>query len=186
MAENNNKKENGIIKKISFVGIFGNIVLAAFKLFAGIYGKSGAMISDAVHSMSDVFATFIAFIGVKLSKQSADKMHPYGHERMECVASLILGLILFVTGAGIGKTGVENILSGNYGEMTVPEHIHLDTTKKTLKFQIDIKLEITGFSAFFLFVCNGVYYGLKEGVFVFWGKFRVGMLQNLFCIYNFW
>lgn len=125
MAENNNKKENGIIKKISFIGIFGNIVLAAFKLFAGICGKSGAMISDAVHSMSDVFATFIAFIGVKLSKQSADKMHPYGHERMECVASLILGLILFVTGAGIGKTGVENILSGNYGELTVPGTIAL-------------------------------------------------------------
>ena len=56
--------ENRIIKQVSSVGIFGNLVLTAFKLFAGIYGKSSAMVSDAVHSLSDVFATFIAFLGV--------------------------------------------------------------------------------------------------------------------------
>ena len=86
IQEQNNITENVIIKKVSFIGIFGNIVLTAFKLFAGIFGKSGAMVSDAVHSLSDVFATLIAFIGVKISKQDADKQHPYGHERMECVA----------------------------------------------------------------------------------------------------
>ena len=70
------KKERAIINQVSTVGIFGNIVLTAFKLFAGIVGNSGAMVSDAVHSLSDVFATFIAFLGVKLSKKSEDKMHP--------------------------------------------------------------------------------------------------------------
>lgn len=74
--------ENAIIKQISLVGIIGNIILCAFKMFAGIVGKSGAMVSDAVHSLSDVFATFIAFLGVKMSKRGADKAHPYGHERM--------------------------------------------------------------------------------------------------------
>ena len=59
--------------------------------------------------LSDVFATFIAFLGVRLSKRSADKMHPYGHERMECVASLFLGIILLVTGCGIGKVGLERV-----------------------------------------------------------------------------
>lgn len=125
IQEQNIITENVIIKKVSFVGIFGNIVLTAFKLFAGIFGKSGAMVSDAVHSLSDVFATLIAFIGVKISKQDADKQHPYGHERMECVASLILGLILLVTGLGIGKVGLSNIFSGNYENLAIPGTIAL-------------------------------------------------------------
>ena len=101
--------ENAIIRRISLVGIVGNVVLSAFKLFAGIAGNSGAMVSDAVHSLSDVFATFIAFLGVRLSKKAADKEHPYGHERFECVASLLLGVILLITGLGIGKAGLEKI-----------------------------------------------------------------------------
>ena len=94
---------------MSRIGIFGNVLLAAFKLFAGIFGKSGAMVSDAVHSLSDVFATFIAYIGVRLSQRKEDAEHPYGHERLECVASLILGLILAGTGIGIGYTGIRKL-----------------------------------------------------------------------------
>ncbi len=105
--------ENTIVRKLSRVGIIGNVLLAAFKLFAGLFGRSGAMISDAVHSLSDVFATLIAYIGVRLSKQEEDEEHPYGHERFECVASLILGLILAGTGAGIGYNGIRKLLGGN-------------------------------------------------------------------------
>lgn len=119
------KQENAIIRRVSFVGIFGNIALCAFKLFAGIVGHSVAMVSDAVHSLSDVFATLIAYLGVRLSKRTADKDHPYGHERFECVASLILGLILLATGLGIGKVGLENIISGNYESLAVPGMIAL-------------------------------------------------------------
>ena len=104
-------EEKAIIRKLSRVGIFGNIVLAAFKLFAGIFGKSGAMVSDAVHSLSDVFATLVAWIGVLLSRQKEDHEHPYGHERLECVASLILGLILGGTGIGIGYAGIRKLLA---------------------------------------------------------------------------
>lgn len=117
--------EHTVIRKISFVGIFGNILLTAFKLFAGIDGQSGAMVSDAVHSLSDVFATCIAFLGVQLSKRSADPEHPYGHERMECVASLLLGLVLSATGIGIGKVGLGKILSGRYDDLAVPGVIAL-------------------------------------------------------------
>ncbi len=117
--------ENAIIRQISLVGIIGNIILSSFKLFAGVVGRSGAMVSDGVHSLSDVFATFIAFWGVRISKQAADKAHPYGHERFECVASLILGLILLATGIGIGKTGAEIILSGSYETLPVPSPIAL-------------------------------------------------------------
>lgn len=103
-------EEKKIIRKLSRVGILGNVVLAVFKLTAGILGRSGAMISDSVHSLSDVFATVIAYIGVKLAGQAEDAEHPYGHERLECVASLILGLILAGTGVGIGFAGLKNLL----------------------------------------------------------------------------
>ena len=99
-----------IVSKLSRVGILGNVLLASFKLFAGIFGRSGAMVSDAVHSLSDVFATLIAYVGVKLAQRKEDELHPYGHERLECVASLALGLILAGTGFGIGYSGVRKIL----------------------------------------------------------------------------
>ena len=102
--------EKKIVKQMSQVGILGNILLAAFKLFAGLLGRSGAMVSDAVHSLSDVFATLIAYIGVKLAGREEDARHPYGHERFECVASLILGLILAGTGIGIGWSGLQKLL----------------------------------------------------------------------------
>lgn len=118
-------QENSIIRRISLVGIVGNVALSAFKLFAGVAGNSGAMVSDAVHSLSDVFATFIAFLGVRLSKKAADKEHPYGHERFECVASLLLGVILLITGLGIGKTGLEKIFAGSYETLAIPSMIAL-------------------------------------------------------------
>ena len=62
-------EEKKIINNMSRVGILGNIALAVFKLLAGIIGKSSAMVSDAAHSVSDVIATLVAYIGVRLSKQ---------------------------------------------------------------------------------------------------------------------
>lgn len=117
--------ENKIIRKVTFVGVAGNILLVAFKLFAGIVGKSGAMVSDAVHSLSDVFATIVAFIGVRISKKAPDNLHPYGHDRFESLASMLLGLILLVTGLGIGYSGIQTILAGNFDELKAPSRIAL-------------------------------------------------------------
>ena len=116
--------EKKIFNHLSRIGIFGNVLLAAFKLFAGIFGKSGAMVSDAVHSLSDVFATLIAWIGVRLSKRKEDTEHPYGHERLECVASLALGLILAGTGIGIGWSGVQKLF-GEGGSIEIPTMLPL-------------------------------------------------------------
>ena len=105
--------ERGVVRRLSLMGIAGNAALSAFKLFAGVAGRSSAMVSDAAHSLSDVLATLIALVGVLLSKRAADDDHPYGHERFESVAALLLGLILLATGGLIGKVGLEALLSGN-------------------------------------------------------------------------
>lgn len=107
------KDEKAVVRGLSLTGIAGNAALSAFKLFAGVAGRSSAMISDAAHSLSDVLATLIALVGVLLSKRAADDDHPYGHERFESVAALLLGLILLATGGLIGKAGLEELLSGN-------------------------------------------------------------------------
>ena len=85
-----------VANKVSIVTIIGNIILSVMKLLAGVIAHSNAMISDAIHSASDVFSTFIVMIGIKLSSKSADKEHPYGHERLECVAAIVLSIVLFI------------------------------------------------------------------------------------------
>ena len=105
--------------KVSIISIIANVVLAAFKLVAGVFAHSGAMISDAIHSASDVFSTFVVMIGIKIASKEPDEEHPYGHERMECVAAIILATILCITGLGIGKNALSNI-TGNSDEMAVP------------------------------------------------------------------
>jgi len=117
--------EKKIIRQVTSVGIVGNIILVIFKLYAGIIGSSGAMISDAIHSLSDVFATLVAFIGVRISKKAPDSNHPYGHDRFECLASMILGLILIGTGIGIGIAGVKTLVSKSYEVSSVPSMIAL-------------------------------------------------------------
>ncbi|MDO5149520.1 MAG: cation diffusion facilitator family transporter [Oscillospiraceae bacterium] len=106
--------------RVSYITIIENVVLSAFKFMAGIIAHSSAMISDAVHSASDVFSTFVVIIGIKLATKKADKEHPYGHERMECVAAVLLAAVLFITGLGIGMDALKNILHGNYSELQVP------------------------------------------------------------------
>lgn len=107
-------EEAAVVRQTAAVGIFGNVILSVFKLIAGIVGHSAAMVSDSVHSFSDVFATLIAYIGRVMSEKPADKEHPYGHERFECIASIILAVILITTGVKIGVGCVESIVNKTY------------------------------------------------------------------------
>lgn len=114
-----NKGEPGdkkIAMRVSGVSIAVNLFLSLLKLIAGIVAHSGAMISDAIHSASDVLSTVIVIIGVHVSSKKSDKEHQYGHERLECVSSILLAGLLLVTGAGIGISGVEKIIAGTSGE----------------------------------------------------------------------
>ena len=106
------KQHEKIAVNVSTVTIVINLALAGFKFLAGFLAHSGAMVSDAVHSASDVLATFVVILGVKLAGRDADRDHPYGHERLECVAALILGAILAATGLGIGWSGIQKITGG--------------------------------------------------------------------------
>ena len=106
--------------RVSMVSIIGNLILSAAKVLVGFLAASSALISDGVHSASDVFSSFIVIIGVKLSAKAPDRDHPYGHERFECVAAIVLAVILVVTGALMAYGAVESLISGEYREKTAP------------------------------------------------------------------
>lgn len=106
--------------KVSVISIIVNLILSLIKLIAGIVANSSAMVSDAVHSASDVFSTFIVIIGVKISNREPDIEHQYGHERLESIAAIILAVILAATGIGIGLEGLEIILAPNQEELKIP------------------------------------------------------------------
>lgn len=120
MASEETREDKKIAMRVSKVSILVNIALSVFKLAAGILAHSGAMLSDAVHSASDVFSTFVVMIGVHMAGKEADEQHPYGHERLECVAAILLAAVLFATGIGIGYQGLDRLLGGTYEDQAVP------------------------------------------------------------------
>lgn len=112
--------EKKIAYSISINTIFANVFLAVFKLLAGIFGFSAAMISDGVHSLSDVFSTFIVMFGIRSSNKKADADHQYGHERFESVTAILLSIILCATALGIGYSGIKTIISNDYTHLKMP------------------------------------------------------------------
>lgn len=109
-----------IANKVSFLTILANTGLSLLKLLAGILAHSSAMISDAIHSASDVFSTVVVIIGIRLASKEPDREHPYGHERLECVAAIVLAIVLLITGLGIGADALGKIMKGNYDNLQTP------------------------------------------------------------------
>lgn len=107
------KNNEKIAIKVSVISIILNCLLTLIKFISGVISKSSAMISDSVHSLSDVLSTFVVIIGVKISNKKADSDHPYGHERIECVSAIILSGMLFVVGALIGINGIKNVTNSS-------------------------------------------------------------------------
>lgn len=101
-----------LARRVSVVNLAGNGALTLLKLTVGALAGSGALISDGVNSATDVLSALIVLTGVALAGKEADREHPYGHDRFECVAGLILAVILFFTGASIGWEAVKDIFRG--------------------------------------------------------------------------
>ena len=106
--ENNEYKRT--IMRVSIVTIIWNAILSLAKVIIGFIAGAVSLISDGFHSLSDVFSTIIVMIGAKISTKKEDKGHPFGHERFESVASIILALLLFDTALVLGYKGVLSII----------------------------------------------------------------------------
>jgi len=109
-------------KQVTLISIMVNICLTFFKLFAGIFGQSSAMVADAAHTISDVATDAIVIVGLKYSTQPSDEEHPYGHEKIETLVSFILGMFLVGIGIKIGYGGLKAIF---YPPSTVPTTLAL-------------------------------------------------------------
>ena len=114
-----------IINKVAIVTIVVNLILSIGKFVAGIVGNSTAMVSDAVHSASDVLSTFIVLIGARIAVKSEDRDHNYGHDKFENIASIILAMMLFATALALGYAGIQSIISATNGEFVKPSYIAL-------------------------------------------------------------
>ncbi|MCQ2771882.1 MAG: cation diffusion facilitator family transporter [Bacilli bacterium] len=106
------------IRKVGIVTIIWNVLLSLIKVVAGILSSASSLISDGIHSASDVLSTVVVLIGAKLSSKSPDKEHPFGHERMESIASIILAMLLGGTSFLLGYRGIVSII--NYSKGIVP------------------------------------------------------------------
>lgn len=104
--------------RVSVVTIVMNVLMSIAKLLVGVWSGSIAMISDALHSATDVFTTIIVICGIKISGKQSDECHQYGHERLECIAAVVLSLILFFTGAAIGVDAIKRLATGETGDLS--------------------------------------------------------------------
>lgn len=111
--------------RVSIVNVIGHFLLAVFKVLAGILGHSSAMISDGINSASDLFSTFVVMAGIKIAGKKSDKEHPYGHERMECVAAIMLATILSITGLVLGYDAIQKITGNQYQDLQAPRVLAL-------------------------------------------------------------
>lgn len=97
-------RERGIYK-VTLQGSVVNVLLTLFKLAAGIFGRSSAMIADAVHSLSDLITDLIVLVFVRISSKPEDDNHDYGHGKYETLATLLISVFLFIVGVGIFCNG---------------------------------------------------------------------------------
>jgi len=103
------KKRSDAAKRVTWVGFWVNAFLSIIKLTAGIIGRSGAMVADGVHSLSDFLTDIVVFIGFKYTERPEDDCHNYGHAKYETLATLIISFFLVVVGFEVLKSGVTNI-----------------------------------------------------------------------------
>ncbi len=101
-------------EKIAIISILVNIVLATSKIIVGIFSNSASILAAGIDSFTDIFSSFISYIGIKISAKPADEKHPYGHYKFEVLAGVIITVIIFITGIGIVYQAYRNFLEPGY------------------------------------------------------------------------
>ena len=100
---------------VTWIGFFVNLALTAFKLFAGIWGKSSAMIADAIHSLSDFITDIIVITFIRISNKGKDESHDYGHGKFETFATMLIGVALIAVAIGIFYSGLKKCILAIHG-----------------------------------------------------------------------
>ena len=108
MENKNTIRERGIYK-VTLQGSVVNLLLMIFKFVAGFWGRSSAMIADAVHSLTDFITDFIVIAFVRIASKPEDENHDFGHGKFETLATTIIGLFLLFVGVGIFWSGINDI-----------------------------------------------------------------------------
>jgi cation diffusion facilitator family transporter len=98
-----------IVRKVTWVGLFVNLFLAGFKFIAGIFGRSQALVADAIHSLTDLTTDIAVIAGSHYWSRPPDDDHPYGHKRLETLVTVFIGIVLVAAGIGIGWKAISTL-----------------------------------------------------------------------------
>lgn len=104
-------------RKVTWVGFWTNTGLSIFKILAGVFGRSSAMIADGVHSASDLLTDVAVLIVIGASRKKADLSHAYGHGKIETFVTFIIALLLAIVGVGILIDGVQRAIQSLHGSV---------------------------------------------------------------------
>lgn len=115
-----NKQEEKIIKKTTVLTMFANAFLAIIKIIVGIIGNSQVLISDAINSISDVVTNIVVYVSAIFSRKERDKEHPYGHEKIDSVISIFLGIAILVTAFEVGKNALITLYNYLFNGYLIP------------------------------------------------------------------
>lgn len=100
-------------RRVTWVGVWVNLVLSVGKLLAGIFGNSQAMIADAAHSLSDLITDGVVLVGLKLGRSAPDAGHPFGHGRIETLSTVVVGAILAALAVILGYDAIVQLIRGD-------------------------------------------------------------------------
>lgn len=104
------------VRRISWIGIWVNLLLTAMKFFAGIVGHSSVLVADAVNSLSDMITDIVVLVGSQFWGQPPDDEHPYGHAKIETMITLFIGIAVFLVGFGLVYGAIQSIVDIIQGE----------------------------------------------------------------------
>lgn len=123
LFDTSNPQRYAVSKRVTYVSLVINLLLAMSQMLVGIIGHSQALVADGFHTLSDLITDFMVLFALKHGAKAADDDHPYGHARIETAITVVLGMVLILVGLGIGVRAVMRLL--NDTPVLVPDTITL-------------------------------------------------------------